>query len=84
MENPKLLDELFETFDDLLFSAFVSNLLFKATNSAFLSLLDDIIEFLDPHNFVLNWKSFKVNDIDSSVDIKADGVVDGDVDVDKL
>jgi hypothetical protein len=39
--DPELLDELFETFDDLLFSAFVSNLLFEATNSAFLSLLDE-------------------------------------------
>lgn len=84
MWDPEFFDKLFETFDDLLFSAFVSNLLLKTADSAFLSLLDDWVEFFDPHDFVLDWEGFKVDDIDAGMDVKADGIVDGDMDVDEL
>jgi hypothetical protein len=84
MGDPKLLDELFEAFDDLLFSAFSTKLLFEATESVFLPLPDDCIKFLDPDDLILNGECLEVNDINSSMNVEANRIVNRDVDVNKL
>lgn len=84
MGDPKLLDELFEAFDDLLFSAFSTKLLFEAADSVFFPLPDDCIEFLNPDDLILNRECLEVNDINSSMNVKANRIVNRHVDVNKL
>ncbi len=84
MGDPELLDEFFETFDDLLFSAFSTKLLFEAADSIFFPLPDDGIEFLNPNNLILNRERLEVDDINSSMNVKAYRIVNRHVNVNKL
>ncbi len=84
MWHPKFLDKLFKSFEELFLPAFVSDFIFKCGYSAFLSMSDDWVEFFDPHNFVLNWKCFKTNDINAGMNIKTDRIIDRYMNVNEL